>query len=175
MKDEVEPPIEQNGKREIEKIIKKIPLNCYPGTMIGVEKESLRIGRDGYISHAPHPYILGSSLTHPCITTDFSEALLELITPPCTSSHDALTFLTDTETYVHQQLPDEYLWPTSMPCLLRGEDDINIACYGSSELGKMKTIYRRGAWRIVTEKRCRSSLVLTLTFHSRQAYWPHYS
>jgi len=144
MKDEVESPIEHNGKGEIEKKIMQIPLDCYPGTMIGVEKESLRIGRDGFISHAPHPYILGSSLTHPCITTDFSEALLELVTPPCTSSHDALTFLTDTETYVHQQLPDEYLWPASMPCLLRGEDDINIACYGSSELGKMKTIYRRG-------------------------------
>jgi glutamate--cysteine ligase len=140
----IERPARQNGDRIIEQLISQIPLDCYPGAMIGVEKESLRIRRDGYISHAPHPHILGSSLTHPCITTDFSEALLELVTPPCTSSRDALAFLADTETFVHQQLPDEYLWPASMPCLLRGEEDIPIAQYGVSKLGKMKTIYRRG-------------------------------
>lgn len=112
--------------------------------MIGIEKESLRVRHDGFISHAAHPSILGSSLTHPCITTDFSEALIELVTPPCNNSVDVLTFLTDTETFVHQQLPGEYLWATSMPCSLRGEDDIPIAYYGQSKMGKMKTIYRRG-------------------------------
>lgn len=136
--------LEHNNERIIEQIVSQMPLDGYLGAMIGVEKESLRIRQDGYISHAPHPYILGSSLTHPCITTDFSEALLELITPPCTSSRDALAFLADTETFVHQQLPDEFLWPASMPCLLRGEKDIPIARYGSSDLGKMKTTYRRG-------------------------------
>jgi glutamate--cysteine ligase len=136
--------LEPNGESTIEQIVSQIPLDSYSGAMIGVEKESLRIRQDGYISHAPHPYILGSSLTHPCITTDFSEALLELVTPPCTSSLDALSFLADTETFVHQQLPDEYLWPASMPCLLRGEEDIPIASYGSSDLGKIKTTYRRG-------------------------------
>ena len=30
----------------------------------------------------PHPGILGDKFKHPYITTDFSEALIELITPP---------------------------------------------------------------------------------------------
>jgi glutamate--cysteine ligase len=47
----------------------------------GIEKESLRINRDGSISLSPHPVQLGAALTHPNITTDYSEALLELITP----------------------------------------------------------------------------------------------
>ena len=47
----------------------------------GVEKEGLRITPRGSISLSPHPVQLGAALTHPHITTDYSEALLELITP----------------------------------------------------------------------------------------------
>ena len=125
-------------------LIKQLQLNSFQGAMIGVEKESLRIKRKGVISETSHPPALGSPLTHPCITTDFSEALLELITPPCKSSRDALDFLADTETFVHQQLRNEYMWSASMPCLLRGEEDIPIARYGHSSTGMMKTVYRRG-------------------------------
>ncbi len=128
----------------MQQIICQLPSECFRGAMTGIEKESLRIRQDGTISHTPHPEILGSALTHPCITTDFSEALLELITPPCTSSNEALAFLTETETFVRQKLPGEYLWSGSMPCFLRGEDDIPIARYGNSNLGRKKTIYRRG-------------------------------
>ncbi len=48
----------------------------------GLEKESLRVNQDGYISQTPHPAVLGAALTHPWITTDYAESLLELITPP---------------------------------------------------------------------------------------------
>ena len=114
------------------------------GLKIGLEKESLRVNKNGYLSTQPHPRALGAPLTHPYITTDYAEALLELITPPCHSSSEALSFLSETESFVHQHLNDEKLWATSMPCSLRSEDDIKIAHYGHSNIGKMKNIYRKG-------------------------------
>jgi glutamate--cysteine ligase len=119
---------------------------------IGLEKESLRVNAAGRISTQNHPPSLGSALTHPYITTDYSESLLELVTPPCNSVQDALDYLYDIEAFVHhqlhQQLNDEFLWGNSMPCVLNGEKDIRIAHYGSSNAGRMKHIYRQGlAWR----------------------------
>jgi len=38
------------------------------------------VRRDGALALTPHPAALGSALKHPHITTDFSEALIELIT-----------------------------------------------------------------------------------------------
>ncbi len=128
----------------MQQILKRLPASCFKGSMMGIERECLRVYQNSTISQQPHPIILGSPLTHPCITTDFSEALLELVTPPCNNSHDALNFLADTETFVQQQLSDEYLWASSMPCYIGNEEDIPIAYYGESRLGEMKTIYRRG-------------------------------
>ncbi|CAA6818035.1 MAG: Glutamate--cysteine ligase (EC [uncultured Thiotrichaceae bacterium] len=115
----------------------------------GLEKESLRVNPDGYISQTSHPAVLGSALTHPWITTDYAESLMELITPPQKRATDALDFLLNVETFVYQQLQDdELLWTTSMPCIIGGEDDIRIAEYGESNAGKMKHAYRQGlAWR----------------------------
>jgi glutamate--cysteine ligase len=112
--------------------------------LIGLEKESLRVAESGGISQRRHPASLGSALTNPYITTDFSEALTELITPPCKSISDALGFLTDIHKFVYDQLRDEILWATSMPCVLEGGSRIPIAQYGSSNAGLMKTVYRRG-------------------------------
>lgn len=112
--------------------------------MIGLEKETLRVGADGKIAQTPHPHALGSALTHPYITTDYSEALTELITPPFDSPITALDFLRDTQAYVYRHLGDEVLWSTSMPCVVAGETSIPIARYGSSNAGMMKTVYRRG-------------------------------
>lgn len=111
---------------------------------IGLEKESLRVGIDGKISQRPHPASLGSALTHPYITTDFSEALLELITPPLHSTSEALHFLEQTHQFVYDSLDNEILWGTSMPCIVAGEASIPIAYYGTSHPGLMKSIYRRG-------------------------------
>ncbi len=114
------------------------------GRLIGVEKESLRVSPDGSISQLPHPDRLGSALTHPYITTDYSEALLEFITPPYEHTRDVLNFLRDTQAYVYGELDNEILWATSMPCVVAGETSIPIARYGKSNAGMMKTVYRRG-------------------------------
>ena len=110
----------------------------------GLEKESLRIGPDGWISQKPHPPELGAALTHPWITTDYSEALLEFITPPETTLDGPLTFLRDIHTYVNQHLDNEMLWSSSMPCQLGDNDNIPVARYGTSNIGQMKHIYRLG-------------------------------
>ncbi len=114
------------------------------GGRVGLEKEALRVSPDGMISRAPHPEGLGSPLTHLYITTDYSEALTELITPPLLSGSQALDFLRDAQQFVVSKLQDEILWATSMPCVLQGGNNIPIAEYGSSNAGIMKTIYRRG-------------------------------
>ena len=118
------------------------------GRLLGLEREALRMAPEGSISQNPHPVALGSALTHPYITTDYSEALLELITPPLPSPDAALRFLDDAHRFVYPRIGDELLWSASMPCILAGESSIPIAQYGRSNLGLMKHIYRRGlAWR----------------------------
>lgn len=114
----------------------------------GIEKESLRVSRSGTVSLRPHPAALGSALTHPWITTDYSEALLEFITPPETRLRDALAFLEDIHRYVYHVIDDELLWTASMPCVVGPDSSIPIADYGSSNVGRMKHVYRHGlAWR----------------------------
>jgi len=114
------------------------------GGLIGLEKESLRVAVDGGIAQTPHPVGLGSALTHPHITTDFSEALTELITPPMTTGSAALAFLGELHQFVYRHLEDEILWATSMPCVLEEDECIPIARYGDSNRGRMKTLYRLG-------------------------------
>ena len=111
---------------------------------IGIEKESLRTDMQGLIASTDHPKALGAALTHPYITTDYSEALLEFVTPPLVSSEEALDFLGDIHKFVYPSLTGECLWPASMPCRLKGESSIRIAEYGSSNLGMMKHVYRKG-------------------------------
>ena len=114
------------------------------GGKTGLEKESLRVAADGSIAQTPHPAALGSALTHPWITTDYSEALLEFITPPLDSAAAALANLRDLQHFVYLQLEGELLWSSSMPCVVAGGASIPIAQYGTSNSGLMKTVYRRG-------------------------------
>ncbi len=114
------------------------------GGSIGLEKESLRVSPKGVIASTLHPASLGAALTNRYITTDYSEALTELITPPFNSGGEALEFLRDAHTFVYTQLGSELLWAASMPCLLKGAEHIPIAQYGSSNAGIMKSVYRRG-------------------------------
>ncbi|VUD53620.1 Glutamate--cysteine ligase [Thalassocella blandensis] len=114
------------------------------GILRGLEREALRVSKDGELSTKPHPKGLGSALTHPQITTDFSEALLEIITPPTHSVDDLFRHLKAIHQYALHQLDDELLWTHSMPCKLEGDDHIPVAQYGSSNNGQMKTIYRVG-------------------------------
>src|SRR5215831_21279311 len=110
----------------------------------GVEKESLRVRPDGTLAGTPHPASLGSALTNEHITTDYSEALLELVTPAFTQSWELLQYLLDLHQFVYRHLGDELLWATSMPCAIERDADIPLAQYGSSHVGQMKTIYRNG-------------------------------
>lgn len=111
---------------------------------IGLEKECLRVNAAGKLSQGPHPDALGSALTNPYITTDYSEALLELITPPCSRMSEALNFLRDAQQFVYHHINDELLWATSMPCVVAGDPHIPVAYYGNSNAGRMKTVYRLG-------------------------------
>jgi glutamate--cysteine ligase len=110
----------------------------------GVEKESLRVTAAGTLVHSPHPPALGSALTSGHITTDFSEALIELVTPVFTQSWQLLQYLCDLHWFVYQRLGDEMLWATSMPCPLAGDADVPTAHYGTSHVGRMKSVYREG-------------------------------
>ncbi len=110
----------------------------------GLEKECLRVDAHGRLSREPHPSALGAALTHPYITTDYSEALFEFVTPPYASNWELLQFLCDIHCFVNRHIGDERLWPQSMPCVVRPDEDVPIANYGESNLGRLKTIYRRG-------------------------------
>lgn len=125
-------------------LVESIDSKILNQSRIGLEKETLRVNREGGIATTPHPAVFGSALTNPYITTDYSEALLELITPPFAQMREALAFLRDVQQYVYSKLGDEILWATSMPCVVAGETSIPIAQYGSSNAGMMKTIYRHG-------------------------------
>jgi len=112
----------------------------------GIEKEGLRCEPNGRLSQAPHPQALGSALTHPSITTDYSESLLEFITPVFDNAKDTLEFMHNLHQYTYQNIGDEYIWPASMPCIINGEESIPIAQYGYSNLGQLKHAYRHGLW-----------------------------
>jgi len=134
----------QKARTRLQKLIDLNHSHLLSNSGIGVEKESLRVNREGGIAQTPHPQKLGSALTHPYITTDYSEALAEFITPPFPRIREVLDFLRDTQQYVYQCLEDEYLWATSMPCVVAGETSIPIAEYGTSNPGIMKHVYRQG-------------------------------
>ena len=99
---------------------------------------------DGAIAQTPHPIAFGSALTHEHITTDFSEALIELVTPTFLTSWELLQYLLDLHQFVYRDLKDEWLWATSMPCNIKDDESIPIAQFGSSNVAQMKTVYRKG-------------------------------
>ena len=114
------------------------------GIQRGLERETLRILPDGSLSKTPFPEKIGAALTHPWITTDFAESLLEFITPVNTNIDYMLTFLRDLHRYASVNIGDELMWPLSMPCFVAKEDDIILAQYGKSNEGRFKTVYREG-------------------------------
>ncbi len=126
----------------------KLVKNNYQGLikdgLKGIEKESLRISHNGQIANTPHPIALGSALTNPIITTDYSEALLEFITPPHQKISDSLAYLESIHQFVYDNIDDELLLSTSMPCGINGDESIPIAEYGKSNIGQMKHVYRKG-------------------------------
>lgn len=143
------------------------------GGQLGIEKESLRVTSDGYISSAPHFSDLGSALTNRYITTDYSEALLEFVTPPVHSAWEAIQFLCDVHQYVYAAIEDELLWAVSMPCMIRSDADIPLANYGNSNVGTMKTVYRRGlGYRY--GRRMQAISGIHFNYSLPEVFWPGY-
>lgn len=104
----------------------------------------MRINSEGKASTAQHPEGLGHKLTHPYITTDYSENLLEFITSVKETTDDLITELQALHGYSLDKMGDELVWPNSMPSILPAESKIPIAYYGESNVGKLKTLYRKG-------------------------------
>lgn len=116
----------------------------FKGIKRGIEREALRIQGSGKIAKTPHPEKTGHALTNGHITTDFSESLLEFITPVSEDPQETLAQLSDLQKFTLANMGDELLWPLSMPCFIEDEEDIVLAQFGTSNIGKMKTLYREG-------------------------------
>ena len=114
------------------------------GITRGYERECLRVDAAAHLATTVHPHALGSKLTHPWITTDYSEALLEFITPPSQDPQQPLRFLHDIHRFVAPQLQGEVMWASSMPCVLGPDSEIPIANYGNSNAARFKYVYREG-------------------------------
>lgn len=137
----------------------------------GIERECLRVDGDGQLALTPHPSALGSALTHPQITTDYSESLLEFITPTAADPAATLADLDRIHRFTYSQLDGEYLWSPSMPCPLPAEEVIPIARYGSSHIGRLKYVYRKGlALRYGKTMQCIAGI--HYNFSLAEGLWP---
>ncbi|MDB5883417.1 MAG: gshA [Ramlibacter sp.] len=121
-----------------------LPPERLKGIRRGIEKESLRATPEGALALTPHPLSLGSALTHPHITTDYSEAQVELITGVHPTPETCLEELMQVHQFTYRALADEMLWVSSMPCNLPADENIPIGRYGSSNVGRAKSVYRMG-------------------------------
>jgi glutamate--cysteine ligase len=110
----------------------------------GIERECLRVTGEARLAQTPHPEALGAALTNSLITTDYSESLLEFITPALADPAATLESLDKIHRFAYSKLGNEFLWSPSMPCPLPAEEDIPIAYYGTSNIGKLKYVYRQG-------------------------------
>ena len=129
---------------KLQQRLNALPPAVLRGILRGIEKEGLRVRPDGALASTPHPPALGAALTHPNITTDFSESQLELITDAHTTVEGLLQELTELHQFVYRNIGDELIWCASMPCKLPDEDGIPLGRYGHSNMGRMKTVYRQG-------------------------------
>jgi glutamate--cysteine ligase len=128
----------------VQEFLKPEQARLLRGIRRGFEREALRVDAQGYLAQTPHPTGLGAKLTHPFITTDYAEALLEFITPPLDEPAQPLAFLSHVHRFAARQLGDELLWAGSMPCRIGDDDAIAIADYGPSNAGRFKMVYRHG-------------------------------
>ena len=139
--------IKNNWRSLAEADVQALTAQQMVGLRRGLEKESLRAQPDGKLALTPHPQALGSTLTHPHITTDFSESQPELVTGVHARVEDCLNELALIHRVVYQELArqgDEMLWVSSMPCGLPTDETIPIGLYGTSNIGRAKSVYRMG-------------------------------
>lgn len=131
-------------KQQLEKLVTNGTFLLLKGALRGIEKEGLRVDYSGALSKRAHPEGLGSALTNSTITTDFSEALLEFVTPVFQDAAAALQFLENLHCFTYSELHEELIWAGSMPCNIPDSAAIPIARFGSSHIGQLKHIYRIG-------------------------------
>ena len=163
--------IDRAFERRLASLVNAREPRVLQGGLKGVEKESLRVSPDGYIEQSEHPRELGSALTHEHITTDYSEALIELVTPAFRESWELLQYLCDLHQFVYRHLGEQLLWATSMPCIIDGDPSIPIARYGRSNIGRMKEVYRRGlGWRYGRMMQAISGVHYNYSFPAH--FWP---
>lgn len=105
---------------------------------IGLEKESLRIDKNGRLAQTEHPF-----LGNPNIDRDFCENQVEIITNPAGSPHDAYLEIKKLHQYVIKELnrQNEYLWLFSNPPYFESDEEIPVAHFTGSLSYKEK--YRR--------------------------------
>ncbi len=100
----------------------------------GLEKESLRVHKDGSLALTPHPHQFGNRSFHPYIQTDFAESQLELITPPNHQLQDTMRWLSAIHQVVLRNMEkDEYIFPLSMPPKLPAPEFIKVAQLDKAE------------------------------------------
>ena len=137
----------------------------------GIERECLRVTGEARLAQTPHPEALGAALTHGQITTDYSESLLEFITPALADPAATLDSLDKIHRFAYSKLGGEFLWSPSMPCPLPAEEDIPIAYYGTSNIGQLKYVYRKGlALRYGKTMQCIAGI--HYNFSLPEAIWP---
>ncbi|WP_338608627.1 bifunctional glutamate--cysteine ligase GshA/glutathione synthetase GshB [Clostridium baratii] len=91
----------------------------------GLEKENLRVDREGKLSLTKHPEIFKED--NPYIKRDFSESQVEMVTPACKSIDEVYDFMENLHNIVTTSLKDEYLWPQSNPPIIPKDDEIPVA------------------------------------------------
>ena len=105
----------------------------------GLEKESLRVDENGFLSHTRHPF---PDDDH--IVRDFCENQTEINTPVEKSAKEAVASLDGYYREIQGGLKaldhTEYLWPFSNPPYIKNEEDIPIASFEGREASK--TEYR---------------------------------
>ena len=110
---------------------KNIINNIYKGSF-GIEKESLRVNTDGFLSHTPHPFE-----HNPHIDRDFCENQVEIVTDVFDDTSSVFNQLSALHNTVVQKLKclktgSEILWLFSNPPYVKGESDIPIASFKGS-------------------------------------------
>jgi glutamate--cysteine ligase len=134
----------ETGLTVLEARLQALSAERLQGLRRGIEKESLRAQPSGTLALTPHPAVLGSALANPNITTDFSESQIEIVTGVHASVEACLGELTEIHQFVYRAIGEEMLWVASMPCGLPPDETIPLGVYGTSNVGRAKSVYRMG-------------------------------
>lgn len=124
----------QKFKENLIKVINEKNLTHYLNKCnFGMEKENVRVNKDGTLALTEHPKAFGNKWENPYIKTDFSESQVEMVTPTCDSINEVYEFMGALNDIVTVELNDELLWPQSNPPILPNEELIPIANFNGAE------------------------------------------